>query len=88
MTVKAVPFTYRYGVILKKLDLTNEAVNVLVEAVQAEPLHWGAWLELSLLINDRDMVSFGAHTVIVVRFLKEIVAAAIVALHLYIFIGL
>ena len=46
----------RYGVILKKLDILKEAVEVLVEAVQAEPLHWGAWKELSLLISDKDMV--------------------------------
>jgi len=49
---------YIYGVVLKKLDLTDhEAVNVLVEAVNAEPLHWGAWLELSLLVTDREMLN-------------------------------
>ena len=42
---------------LKKLDLTDkETVDVFVEAVNAEPLLWSAWLELSLLISDRDMV--------------------------------
>ena len=47
---------YRYGVILKKLDLVREALDVLVEAVQKEPLHWGAWQELSLLIPEKEMV--------------------------------
>ena len=47
----------RYGIVLKKLDLTDkETVDVFVEAVSAEPLLWSAWLELSLLISDRDMV--------------------------------
>ena len=42
---------------LKKLDLKDkETVDVFVEAVSAEPLLWSAWLELSLLISDREMV--------------------------------
>ena len=42
---------------LKKLDLTDkETVDIFVEAVNAEPLLWSAWLELSLLISDREMV--------------------------------
>ena len=46
-----------YGIVLKKLDLTDrETVDVFVEAVNAEPLLWSAWLELSLLISDREMV--------------------------------
>ncbi|XP_074640459.1 uncharacterized protein LOC141898459 isoform X2 [Tubulanus polymorphus] len=47
---------YLYGVILKKLDLQKEALSVLIEAVHSEPLHWGAWLELSTLIRDKDML--------------------------------
>jgi len=44
--------------VLKKLDLRDkETVDVFVEAVNAEPLLWSAWLELSLLIGDRDMVT-------------------------------
>merc|ERR1719431_705730 len=45
---------YLYGVVLKKLDLTSEATAALLKAVEATPLHWGAWLELSALVNDRD----------------------------------
>ena len=29
---------------------------MLTEAVNETPLHWGAWLELSLLITDKDTV--------------------------------
>ncbi|XP_077530500.1 cell division cycle protein 23 homolog isoform X1 [Haemaphysalis longicornis] len=45
---------YIYGVVLKRLQLRQLAIDVLVEAVCAEPLHWGAWVELSPLIKDRD----------------------------------
>ena len=47
----------RYGVVLKRLDLTKMAVDILVEAVTKQPLHWGAWQELATLITDREMVS-------------------------------
>ncbi|XP_054289018.1 cell division cycle protein 23 homolog [Macrosteles quadrilineatus] len=44
---------YLYGVVLKRRDLHNEAIQVLVEAIHKEPLHWGAWIELATLIPDR-----------------------------------
>uniref|UniRef100_A0A4W5KTT0 Cdc23 domain-containing protein n=1 Tax=Hucho hucho TaxID=62062 RepID=A0A4W5KTT0_9TELE len=47
---------YLYGVVLRKLDLLKEAVDVFVEATHALPLHWGAWLELCNLITNIDMV--------------------------------
>lgn len=50
-------FIVRYGVVLKKLDLLREAVEVFVDAVNTEPLHWGAWLELVNLIKDKETVS-------------------------------
>lgn len=43
--------------VLKRLGLLSKAVEVMVEAVNREPLHWGAWQELALLIHDKDMVS-------------------------------
>ncbi|XP_077493913.1 uncharacterized protein LOC144104653 [Amblyomma americanum] len=43
---------YIYGVVLKRLQLKQQAIDVFVEAIRAEPLHWGAWLELSSLITD------------------------------------
>jgi hypothetical protein len=45
-------------VVLKKLDLHREALDALLEAVHKEPLYWGAWLELALLITDKEMVGF------------------------------
>lgn len=44
------------GVILKKLDLREEALEVMLEAVKKEPLHWGSWLELSSLCTDKEML--------------------------------
>lgn len=45
---------YLFGVTLKKLQLTREATDVLVESIHKEPMHWGAWLELAALITDRE----------------------------------
>ncbi|CAG0885402.1 unnamed protein product [Darwinula stevensoni] len=44
---------YVYGIVLKKLDLNLMAVVNLQKAVKAQPLHWGAWMELASLVNDR-----------------------------------
>ncbi|XP_014247911.1 cell division cycle protein 23 homolog [Cimex lectularius] len=44
---------YLYGVVLKRLDLLDDARTVLAEAVNLEPLHWGAWMELAMLTTDR-----------------------------------
>ena len=46
----------RYGIVLKKLDLTEDALKVMQEAVNKEPLHWGAWLELSSLCTEKEIV--------------------------------
>lgn len=45
---------YLFGVTLKKLQLTREAIDVLLESTHKEPMHWGTWLELSALITDRE----------------------------------
>lgn len=44
---------YLYGVVLKKLDLTEQAIDVFLEAVRQVPMLWAAWYELALVINDR-----------------------------------
>ena len=49
---------YVYGLVLKKLSLTDLACSVLCESLRAVPAHWGAWLELSCL-NINDKVTFG-----------------------------
>ena len=51
----------RYGVILKKMDLSEGAVSLLCEAVTAEPMLWCAWLELSYLVHSHEMVSGRMH---------------------------
>ena len=38
---------------LKRLNLSGDARDVLVEATLAEPCHWGAWLELSGHISEK-----------------------------------
>lgn len=48
---------YIYGVILKKLDLNSIAMDIFVEAINAEPLHWGAWNELAYLVPDEATLS-------------------------------
>ncbi|XP_011308144.1 cell division cycle protein 23 homolog [Fopius arisanus] len=45
---------YLFGVTLKNLRLTHEAVDVLVESTHKYPMHWGTWLELAGLINDKE----------------------------------
>ncbi|XP_043288679.1 cell division cycle protein 23 homolog isoform X1 [Venturia canescens] len=45
---------YLFGVTLKKLQLTREAIDVLVESCYGQPMHWGTWLELAALITDRE----------------------------------
>jgi len=56
---------YRYGVVLRKLDLAKEAIDVFVEATHVLPLHWGAWLELCNLITDKEMVKRGRCQVVI-----------------------
>lgn len=45
---------YLYGVVLKKLDLIQSAINVFIESVHAVPLLWCSWIELIPLITDKD----------------------------------
>ncbi|XP_035792657.1 cell division cycle protein 23 homolog [Anopheles albimanus] len=47
---------YLYGVILKKLDLNDMAIQVFVEAVNAEPTLWSAWIELAPLVTGKAML--------------------------------
>lgn len=47
---------YLYGVILKKLDLHESAVKIFVAAINAEPILWGSWLELSTMVTDKNML--------------------------------
>lgn len=44
---------YLYGVVLKKLQLNKDAIDILCAATFKTPLHWGVWLELAELISNR-----------------------------------
>ncbi|KAK9737653.1 Anaphase promoting complex subunit 8 / Cdc23 [Popillia japonica] len=48
---------YLYGVILKKLDLTNLAIDVFVESVNAVPILWAAWQELAQLVPNKNKLN-------------------------------
>ena len=48
---------YVYGVVLRRLSLTDLAIPVLVDSVRLVPAHWGAWLELSCLVTSRDKLA-------------------------------
>ncbi|XP_058798660.1 cell division cycle protein 23 homolog isoform X2 [Phymastichus coffea] len=45
---------YLFGVILKKLQSTKEAINIFIESIHKQPIHWGTWLELASLITDTE----------------------------------
>ena len=49
---------YVYGVVLSKLKLVDEAINILVESVKKRPTLWCAWLELANLIKTVETVIF------------------------------
>ncbi|KAK4878965.1 hypothetical protein RN001_007111 [Aquatica leii] len=44
---------YLYGIVLKKLDLNSLAMDIFTDAINEQPLHWGAWQELALLVPDK-----------------------------------
>lgn len=48
---------YLYGIVLKKLDLKDLAVTVLVEAINTIPTLWCAYLELIPLLSDKDEIN-------------------------------
>ncbi|CAG9769755.1 unnamed protein product [Ceutorhynchus assimilis] len=50
--------SYLYGIVLKKLDLKSLAIDVLMKAVQEEPILWSAWYELGKLIGDKNKICF------------------------------
>lgn len=48
---------YIYGVILKKLGLTGQALDILLEAVNLAPTNWSAWQELALVIPNKNKLN-------------------------------
>lgn len=47
---------YLYGIVLKKLDLKDLAVTVLIESINAVPTLWCSYLELIPLLSDKDEI--------------------------------
>ena len=47
---------YLYGIVLRKLDLPH-AIQTLQDAVNMNPLNWGAWMELANLVKNSEMVN-------------------------------
>lgn len=47
---------YLYGIVLKKLDLKELAVSVLIESITEVPTLWCAYLELVPLLSDKDEI--------------------------------
>ncbi|XP_065071888.1 cell division cycle protein 23 homolog [Rhopilema esculentum] len=45
---------YLYGVVLNGLSLYTEAIEMLLKAVEKEPVHWGAWKELASICKNRE----------------------------------
>lgn len=45
---------YLYGIILKKLELNKQALDIFLEAVNLSPLNWSAWQELALVIPNKN----------------------------------
>lgn len=45
---------YLYGIVLKKLELNKQALDVFVEAVNLSPTNWSAWQELALVIPNKN----------------------------------
>jgi hypothetical protein len=65
----------RYGSVLSKLKLNDEAITILVEAVNKEPMLWCAWLELGTLIRTLDMLNALNHTGLPHHWIKDLFLA-------------
>lgn len=50
---------YLYGVVLRKLDLIQLAVDAFVKAVNKEPILWAAWQELGQIVADKHKLNSG-----------------------------
>ena len=55
---------YVYAIVLLKLELNWEAIEVLSKSIAADPLNWCSWHQLSLIIDDKsqlDALELPAH---------------------------
>jgi anaphase-promoting complex subunit 8 len=60
---------------LSKLKLTDEAITILVEAVNKEPMLWCAWLELGNLIRSIDILNTLNHKRFPQHWIKDLFLA-------------
>ncbi|XP_046857700.1 cell division cycle protein 23 homolog [Xenia sp. Carnegie-2017] len=49
---------YLFGVVLKELDLKQEALEMFEQSVGKEPLLWSSWLEIALLYSTKDKAKY------------------------------
>lgn len=47
---------YVYGIVLLKLDLTWDAIEVFCKGLKKEPLNWASWHQLALIIDDKSQL--------------------------------
>ena len=47
---------YRFGIVLKELDLKQEAIEILVQSLEKEPILWTSWIEIASLCNTKEEV--------------------------------
>lgn len=48
---------YRYGIVLSKLKLTEDAISIFLESIKKKPTLWCSWLELANLIKSIETVN-------------------------------
>jgi anaphase-promoting complex subunit 8 len=66
---------YVYGIVLNKLKLNDEAVLILLEAVNKQPTLWCAWLELANLIKSIDILNNLNHSALPQHWIKDLFLA-------------
>jgi anaphase-promoting complex subunit 8 len=47
---------FRFGIVLKELGLKQEALEILLQSVEKEPLLWATWIEIAALCNTKEEV--------------------------------
>ncbi len=47
---------YVYGIVLLKLELNWEAIDILSKSIRLDPLNWCSWHQLSLIIDEKSQL--------------------------------
>lgn len=64
---------YVYAIVLNKLKLTDEAINILIECIKKRPTMWCAWIELAGLIKSIETVIILFYYYLYIFFLNKII---------------